>query len=135
MAMTGRCYCGALKYEVSASPIFNGQCHCRECQYISGGGPNIFMGVPTGALTYVEGEPKGFARDDIEAPATREFCGACGTHVLTRTPRNPAVVILKVGTLDDPSQYPGPQIAIQTDDMQPYHLIAEGVARFPRFPG
>ncbi len=135
MAITGRCYCGGLRYEIEGQPVFKGQCHCRECQFFSGGGPNIFMGVPTSALRYVEGEPKGFTRDDLEGPATREFCATCGTHILTRTPRNPAVVILKVGTLDDPSAFDGPQIAIWTDDMQPYHTIPEGVATFPKFPG
>lgn len=135
MAMTGRCYCGELRYEIEGQPVFKGQCHCRECQHISGGGPNIFMGVPTASLRYVEGEPKGFTRADLEGPATREFCANCGTHILTRTPRNPAVVILKVGTLDDTSVFEGPQIAIWTDDMPAYHTIPEGVATFPRFPG
>ena len=38
MAITGRCYCGAVRYEADGPPAFKGQCHCRECQYISGGG-------------------------------------------------------------------------------------------------
>lgn len=135
MAITGRCYCGALRYEVEGEPVFKGQCHCRECQFITGGGPNIFMGVPAAGLRFVEGEPKGFTREDLEGPATREFCANCGTHILTRTPRNPTVVILKVGTLDDAAVFDGPQIAIWTDDMPPYHRIPEGVATYPKFPG
>lgn len=133
--LKGRCYCGALRYECDAEPVFKGQCHCRECQYVSGGGPNIFMVLPSAAFRYVEGEPKSFARPDLEHPATREFCANCGTHILTRTPRNPGVVILKVGTLDDPSVFGQPQMAIWTDDKQPFHLIAEGVATAPKFPG
>ena len=45
------------------------------------------------------------------------------------------MVVLKVGTLDDSSAYAGPQAAIQTADKQPWHLVAEGVATFERFPG
>ena len=45
MAMTGRCYCGNIEYEVEGDPIFKGQCRCRECQSISGGAPNMALGV------------------------------------------------------------------------------------------
>ena len=37
MAMTGRCYCGAVRYEADGPPTFKGKSHCRGCQYISGG--------------------------------------------------------------------------------------------------
>ena len=132
--ITGRCYCGAVKYEAAGEPRFKGQCHCRECQYISGGGPNYFMAMPESGFRYVHGKAKGFTRSDLATPGTREFCETCGTHIITRTPFDASVVILKVGTLDDPSAYAGPQAAIWTDDKQPYHLIAEGVATFPKFP-
>jgi len=135
MSITGRCYCGELRYEAEAQPIFRAQCHCRECQYISGGGANFVLGVPAASFRYVHGEPKAFKRQDLAEPAIREFCGTCGTHILTRTPRNSEVVILKVGTLDDPTVFGGSQIAIWTVDKQPYHHIAEGVATFPGFPG
>ena len=40
---------------------------------------------------------------------TREFCAECGTHLVTRRPGLPAVV-LKIGTLDDPTQFGTPKI-------------------------
>jgi len=46
MELKGRCYCGAVRYRAEGEPIFRGQCHCRECQYISGGHPNVVMGMP-----------------------------------------------------------------------------------------
>jgi hypothetical protein len=135
MKLEGGCYCRALRYEVDAAPLFKGQCTCRECQYISGGAENLFMVVPSQGFRYVEGDPKTFSRSDLSDPAAREFCANCGTHILTRTPRNPGVVILKVGTLDDPAAYGGPQAAIWIADKQPWHLIPEGVATFDGFPG
>ena len=135
MTLTGGCYCKALRYEADGAPMFKGQCTCRECQYISGGAENLFMAMPTAGFRYVEGTPATFARSDLESPATREFCGVCGTHILTRTPRNPSMVILKVGTLDDPAAYGGPQAAIWITDKQDFHRIPEGVATFDGFPG
>ena len=72
MSLTGRCYCGAVKYEADGPPAFKGQCHCRECQYISGGAENLFMVIPAAGFRYVEGAPREFSRTDIEnaAPAS-----------------------------------------------------------------
>jgi len=47
----------------------------------------------------------------------------------------PGAVILKVGTLDDPSLFGGPQMAIYTIDKQSFHMIPEGLSSFERTPG
>ena len=44
------------------------------------------------------------------------------------------VVVLKVGTLDDPALFDGPQIAIYTVDKQPFHHVPEGMPAFERLP-
>jgi hypothetical protein len=133
--MQGRCYCGALRYEANGDPLFKGQCHCRECQYISGGLPNVVMGMPEAGFTYTKGKPKEFRRSDLPNPVTREFCAECGTHILAKSSNLPGALILKVGTLDDPSVYGGPQMVIFTIDKQAFHHIPEGVPTFERTPG
>src|SRR5262245_33504730 len=121
MKIDGGCYCGAVRYSAEGDQLFTGQCHCRECQYISGGLPNIVMGMPEGGFTYTKGKAKGFKRADLGAAGvTREFCPDCGTHLLTRTPAVPGAVLLKIGTFDDPSIYKGPQMVIYTVDKQPF---------------
>ena len=135
MGMQGRCYCGALSYEANGDPLFKGQCHCRECQYISGGLPNVVMGVPESGFTYTKGKPKQFRRGDLPNPVTREFCAECGTHILAKSSNLPGALILKVGTLDDPSIFGGPQMVIYTIDKQAFHHIPEGVPTFERTPG
>jgi hypothetical protein len=134
MKLEGGCYCGEVRYLAEGEPSLQAQCHCRECQYITGGGPNFFMMMPVQGYRYVKGAPASFTRGDLEKPVTREFCPKCGTHLVTRLPDFPALV-LKVGTLDDPQAFAGPQIAIYTVDEQPFHVIAEGLPRFERLPG
>jgi hypothetical protein len=135
MKIEGGCYCGAVRYEVEGDPIFRGQCHCRECQYISGGSPNVTMGMPEGGFRYTTGQPKGFQRKDLDTPVTREFCAECGTHLLSKAPSLPGTVLLKVGTFDDPKLFERPGMAIYMVDAQPFHMVPEGVATFDRVPG
>lgn len=133
MKLEGGCYCGSVRYLAEGEPMLKAQCHCRECQYISGGSPNMFLLMPTGGFRYTRGAPKQFSRSDLENPVTREFCAECGTHLITRRPGLDAVV-LKVGTLDDPSFFGGPRMAIFTIDKQAYHHVPEGMPSFEGLP-
>jgi len=135
MKLEGGCYCGALRYRAEGDPLFKGQCHCRECQYISGGHPNAVLAMPAAKFEYTKSSPKHFRRSDLKNPVTREFCAECGTHILARSPGLPGAVMLKVGTLDDPSLYGGPQMVIFTIDKQRFHHVPEGVPVFERVPG
>ena len=134
MAHTGRCYCGEIQYEATQEPQAALQCHCRECQYITGGYPNAIVVFAQESFRFTKGEPKEFARSDLERPVTRFFCGSCGTAIGTRSPARPGSMIIKVGTLDDPSEFK-PQAAIFTIDKQPFHDIPDGVPSFERRPG
>lgn len=133
MKLEGGCYCGEVRFVAEGEPGFKAECHCRECQYITGGGPNFFMMMPASGYTITKGQTKAFKRSDLERAVTREFCPNCGTHLITRIP-GPNVV-LKVGTLDDPKAYGGPQMAIYTCDAQPFHSIPAGLRQFERLPG
>ena len=132
MHYEGGCYCGMVRYEAEGEPMLKGQCHCRECQYISGGAPNVFVAMPADGFSYTKGSTKQFTRKDLERPVTREFCAECGTHMLTRVPGLP-MIVLKVGTFDDPS-LGQPQMAIYTIDKQVFHQIPEGMPAFERLP-
>ncbi len=135
MEVEGGCYCGAVRYKTDSAALFKGMCFCRECQYISGGGANFVMGVPEASFSYTKGGPKGFARSDLDNPVTREFCPDCGTHLLAKGKAMPGALMLKAGTLDDPSIFESPQMAIFTMDLQPFHQVPDGIPTFERGPG
>ena len=135
MEIQGRCYCGAVRYQAAGDALFKGQCHCRECQYITGGHPNVVMGMPESGFAYVKGSPKQFRRGDLANPVTREFCPECGTHILAKSAALPGAVLIKVGTFDDPSVFGGPQMVIFTIDKQAFHHVPDGVPTFERVPG
>ncbi len=134
MKITGGCYCGDIRYEADGDMLMKAACHCRECQYISGGSANLIVGMAEAGVSYTKGTPAKFIRDDIDDAVVREFCGRCGTPILTRTPQMPGVVFIKIGSLDEPQNFVAPDVAIHTDDKHDFHLIAEGVAQFGRLP-
>jgi len=64
MDVEGGCYCGALRYRAACEPLLRGQCHCRECQCISGGHPNVMLAMPEAGFAYTKGSPRAFRRGD-----------------------------------------------------------------------
>ena len=135
MSLEGGCYCGAIRFKAEGDPAFRGQCHCRECQYYASGSPNLVIGMPEAGFSYTKGSPREFRRSELESPVTREFCGECGTPILSRAPGMPGVAMIKVGVLDDPGVYGKPDMVIFTIDKQGFHHVPEGVPTFERTPG
>ncbi|MFT4613322.1 MAG: hypothetical protein ACI9NT_000460 [Bacteroidia bacterium] len=135
MKITGGCYCGNVRYEAEGEPLMRGLCLCRECQYISGGGANVALAMPASGFRYIKGEPKSFARSDLESPVKREFCPDCGTSLASLPPTLADMVILKVGTLDDPSVFGAPDLAFFAVDRQSFHYLPEDLPTYDHFPG
>jgi hypothetical protein len=131
---TGGCLCGAIRYEVSAEPIVQVACHCRACQYISGGSPTLALVVPRPALKVTQGAPRTYwSTGDSGGRVGRSFCEICGTAVFSEPPGAGDIAVIKVGSLDDPSAFKV-QADIWMKAAQPWHRPHEGAARFDGNP-
>ena len=130
----GGCLCGAVRYELVGRPRIGVSCYCRDCQYISGGGPNYAMVVTRSDLVIARGKPRAYwTEGDSGRRVAREFCDICGTPLFTYTENKPGRVAVKVGSLDDPSDFK-PHLAIWMSSAQPWHTLDIAVARFQRLP-
>ena len=92
----------------------------------------MFIGVEADQFRYTKGMTKAFAQTP-DAP-TRSFCGRCGVQLTSSSPRAPGGVLIRVGTLDDPAVYLGPQFVTWTSEMQAFHQLPPDVPAHPQFP-
>ena len=110
-----------------------GLCFCRTCQKISGGSGNLFMGIEASAFRYTQGVPRCISLAPDKP--VREFCGDCGVHIAARSPKAPGGLVVKVGTLDEPSDFGAPTMVFWTQEKQSFHLIPDGAATYSTLPG
>ena len=131
---TGGCYCGRVRYECAGPPLLRGLCLCRTCQKISGGAGNLFMAVGAQTFQFTSGTPRSFTNEEHPWRPTRHFCEVCGVHLTARSERAASAVLIKVGTLDDPGVFEGPQVVTWTSEMQKFNLLPPGVPAHPELP-
>lgn len=107
----GRCLCGAVTIFVSGAPLRMAQCHCLDCQRITG------TGHATNALfaatdVTINGDTGSYdAVADSGNTATRHFCSTCGSRVFGVNSARPGVVNIPVGVFEDSSWF-RPQLAL-----------------------
>lgn len=102
-AITGGCLCGKVRYTVSQPVVNIIACHCTNCQKTSGAGMSHNTPVATSAVTFTGAQPKIFA-DTAQSGNTlyRAFCGDCGSSIYSQRAKTPEMMVLKVGSLDNP---------------------------------
>jgi hypothetical protein len=122
----GGCWCGAIRYEVAGAPIAGVACHCRDCQYVSGGAENVSLVFDRSGFSVVKGEPRVYKAKPTSGGSS--FCGTCGVHVFSQPDSNPHLVAVKVGSLDDRSDF-RVQADIWMKSAPPWHRPYAGARR------
>ena len=131
---TGGCLCGALRYEAHGEPMYAGYCYCRDCQRASGSAFIPFMGFAQGNVRFSGATRQFRARAARGGDAVRNSCPICASLVFGGELGRTDYFTIYAGTLDDPTLYGAPQVAIYAVDRQPFHMIAEGLPVHDRLP-
>jgi hypothetical protein len=82
MTTEGSCFCGSVRFETSASPAFEGYCHCKDCSKYHSASPLAFVVFPKGTVKFTKGEEHvGVFRKvgGSEKLNNRYFCKNCGS--------------------------------------------------------
>lgn len=129
----GGCLCGAVRYECSAEPVWSGNCHCRDCQRISGGGYASTLFVPEDTVA-ITGEVSYFDKNgDSGHRVRRGFCPTYGSQVFGKPDILPGVLGIRAGSLDNPALY-HPTMDIYTASTQSWDFMNPDLPKFPQLP-
>ena len=96
---SGGCFCGAVRYRVSAPMMPVTYCHCAKCRSWHG---------HVGAYTAVDRagfeltEVRGLAWHSVSPTVRRAFCSICGSSLLFDETSSPKMSMC-AGTLDQPT--------------------------------
>ena len=124
----GRCKCEALRYKLSAPPLFTHACHCLDCQKRTGEAFSLTTFVIHDELIITRGETLAIS---VSSRSTAYACAKCKTPVCIASAAFPLSVILKPGTLDNP-RLARPQAHIWTCRKQAWLTLPEDVPQFER---
>jgi hypothetical protein len=103
--LTGGCHCGAVRYEISAEPLFSGNCYCEDCRKVGGTGHSSVFAVPEPAVS-VKGKLTEYQiKGGSGQPITRRFCPKCGSRVTATASVMPGVLMVTASSLDDPESF------------------------------
>ena len=127
----GGCACSAVRYRMTAPPIFVHCCHCTWCQRESGSAFAVNALIEASEVALLKGQA---VRVSVPTASGRgqtfTRCPACSVGLWSNySGAGERINFIRVGTLDDPSLAP-PDIHIYTSSMQPWVTLPnEAVAK------
>jgi hypothetical protein len=125
--MKGSCYCGEVSFEADAPIRRMINCHCGLCRRLSGAAFTTWVSVRKECFRLLQSAAmKSFSPTEN---GTRYFCGYCGTHVFSEDFRNPGIVGIPAGVIDDfgAATLDGHYFV---GDKVPWHAIGDEAPRF-----
>lgn len=96
----GSCLCGQISFVV-AGPLSDPlNCHCTMCRKAHGAAFRTRASILTANFAWLNGEAL-VKRYQSSPGEYRTFCSHCGSNLITEFERNPDVLGLPLGSLDD----------------------------------
>lgn len=130
---TGGCVCGEVRYECTAAPLRMFNCHCRDCQKVSGGPYAPVVLVPLDTFKVTKGTLKRYATTRLSGkPNWRGFCPNCGCTLTDGENAERNIVGVIAVSLDDPSWFK-PAFDIFVCDAQPWNIMDPQTPKFQEY--
>lgn len=129
--LSGRCMCGAVKFEIDEPLIGAAFCWCGRCRHRTGTAFSVSALTVPGSTRFTGGEDEIRSFEPGDGGWNKCSCSVCGGQTHTVNPENPEVVLVRMGALDqDPVTRP---MAHQfVDYASPWYPVPDdGLPRFP----
>jgi hypothetical protein len=107
-------------------------CHCRDCQQVSGGPFTPVVYVPARAFRITQGSLRYYATPSVASGHNkRGFCPECGSRISGA--ESDRGIGITASSLDDPSWF-RPKMNIWVGDAQPWDLLDPNLPKFDQYP-
>ena len=125
----GGCACGALRYRMTAEPMFVHCCHCLNCQRQTGSAFAINLLIEAACVEVLHGTPQPVDAPRDDGSVQRIFrCADCQVAVFSEY-SSPGVWFVRGGTLDEPRSV-APDVHIFTRSKVGWVTLPGGVPAF-----
>jgi len=92
-------------FTVAAAPVAMVQCHCKDCQRVSGTGHTSNARFRSEDVS-LKGETKAYTvKADSGNIITRHFCPTCGSRLYNENSSRPSMMNMHVGSFEDHTWY------------------------------
>lgn len=126
--LSGRCFCGAVRYQCAEPVIPACYCHCESCRRASGAHAVAWATVPRGSFRVIKGTLRSYASSP---PVLRQYCDKCGSPLTYSNQSQPDTIDITVATLDFPDRV-APVDHIWMEDAPSWDRPQDGLPQFPR---
>lgn len=130
----GGCLCGSVRYECCSHPLSMHNCHCRDCQQVTGGAYAPVLVVPMSTFKIIsDGMLQRYATTRLSGRRNqRGFCAKCGSPVTVGEDPERDRIGLMAGSLDDPRRFK-PSMDIFICDAQPWDAMDVTLPKHPQY--
>jgi hypothetical protein len=124
--LSGKCLCGAVRYEVADEFLYAQNCHCSQCRAATGSAFKPFAGIEREKLRITEGDDNLLVFGTDELNDTR--CATCGSFLYSVV-RDGRYVHVAMGSLVDvPTIRPAEHILVGSK--APWFEITDDLPQF-----
>jgi hypothetical protein len=130
-ALSGRCLCGAVRFEIDEPARGAGYCHCTRCQRRTGVAASASAWIDGTGFRLLSGSELVKVWRHPDGGWEKGFCGECGSHLFSRDPDDSAGMGIRMSAFDgDPGVRPtSRQYVAHAAAWEP--IPDDGLERFP----
>jgi len=132
--LTGNCLCGQVSFEADGDILMQGNCHCNDCQQISGSpfATLVFMHKDNVKIT---GETNTFEHTvDSGNKLTKDFCPNCGSQMFGGNAPRPDSIAMKAGSINEKAEIK-PQFNVYASRKLDCVILDPNIPAFDKMPG
>lgn len=128
---TGRCLCGAVRFEARGEPRWVAHCHCESCRRATSSPLTTYAGYMAENVAWHGESP---ARYESSPGVERRFCPRCGAPLSFAGTKWPGELHLFAASFDDPAEIV-PTVHVHVGEQLPWLHLADDLPKFATTAG